>query len=121
MPVFRPVFPVGLLQSMILMRNGTLTLLGPYAAPSLRFRVVLCLPALVLLMPLASPSLIEGRRVPSSAPRHTGLRWQGLPPTLRSGRGVCEARLLVAAVERRDPWHDWRENVGSVHLGPVQR
>jgi len=110
-----------LLQSMILMHNGTLTLLGPYAASSFRFLVVLCLPALVLLMPLASPSLIEGQRVPTSAPRHTGLGWQGLPPTLRSGRGVCEARLLATAVERRDRRQDWRENVGSVHLRPVQR
>jgi len=82
-----------LLQSMILLRNVMLTLLGPYAASSLRLRVVLCLPALVLLMPLASPSLIEGRRVRTSAPCHSGPGWQGFPPTLRSGRGVCEARL----------------------------
>jgi len=57
----RPRAPVYLLlRSMTIMRNVTLTLLGRYALSSLCFRVVLCLPALVLLLPLAPPSLIEG-------------------------------------------------------------
>jgi len=62
----------------------------------------------------------RGLRVLTSAPRHTGLGWQGFPPKLRSGRGVCEARPLAAAVEKRGPRHDWRENAASVQLGRVQ-